>query len=99
MKRRKFLKLYQHIISLGLLSLQNGMMGALQTDDGYTGHGYGSLVTKCLSKKIAEMGFDVNVEISENNTPSRSLFSKLGFKFVEKVGWIITKGKQRTEDK
>lgn len=60
-------------------------MGILQTDKKYAGHGYGTLVTKYMSKKVAEMGFDVYVEIVENNMPSKSLFEKLGFKPIEKV--------------
>lgn len=67
-------------------------MGVLQTDEKYYGHGYGALVSKCLSKKIAEMGFDVYVEISEDNNASRSLFDKHGFVPVGKVHWILTNG-------
>lgn len=36
------------------------------------------------------MGYDIYAGIFENNTPSRSLFAKLGFKHVSKVYWIKT---------
>lgn len=67
-------------------------MGVLQTDAKYTRNGYGTLVTKCLCRKIAIMGFDVYAEVVENNAPSKSLFEKLGFKSIERVQWIVTKG-------
>lgn len=72
--------------------LESGLIGALQTDEKYYGHGYGALVTKCLSKNIAEMGSDVYAEIAEDNKASRSLFNKHGFEPVGKVHWILTKG-------
>lgn len=72
-------------------SYPNGLLGALQTDDKYFGHGYGSLVTRLLSKQIAKMGFDVYADIYERNTAFRSLFGKLGFKVVGEVRWIRTK--------
>lgn len=72
-------------------SYPNGLLGALQTDDKYYGFGYASLVTRYLSKIIAELGYDVYADIYEQNKPSRSLFEKLGFKAVGKVQWIRTK--------
>lgn len=64
---------------------------ALQTDPNYLGHGYGTIVVKHLSKKIAEMGHDINAGIFEKNYPSRNLFEKLGFKSIGEVHWITTK--------
>lgn len=86
------------IIDVSILSLQSGMMGVLQTDEKYTGRGYGALVTKCLSREVAEMGFDVYVEIVKSNKPSRSLFEKLGFKPVGNVQWVVTKGMWKDEN-
>lgn len=74
-----------------LFRLQTGLLGALQTDKDYFGHGYGSLVAKYVSKKIAEMGHDIYAGIIEKNYPSRKLFDKLGFKSIGQVHWITTK--------
>lgn len=72
-------------------SLPTGLLGALQTDENYYGHGYGSLVVKYLSKVIAEMDHGVYAGIFEQNTASRSLFSKLGFTSIGEVHWTTTK--------
>lgn len=66
------------------------MHGALQTDPNYYGQGYGALVLKHVSRKIAELGHDVYAGVFEANTPSRSLFSKLGFKERGIIHWIGT---------
>lgn len=68
-----------------------GLLGGLQTDEHYYGHGYGSLVTRALASKIAEMGDDLYAAIYLDNIPSHSLFKKLGFKQVGKVYFITTK--------
>lgn len=78
-------------IVLIYFSLPTGLLGALQTDEHYYGHGYGSLVAKYVSKKIAEMGHDINAGIFEQNTPSRTLLGKLGFRSIGEVYWITTK--------
>lgn len=67
------------------------MLGALQTDEHHYGHGYGSLVSKYVSKKIAEMGQDTYAGVFEKNIPSRALFEKLGFKSIGEIHWITTK--------
>lgn len=71
--------------------LWTGLLLDLQTDPDHHGHGYASLVTRALSKKIAESGYDLYCGIYEDNTPSRMLFGKLGFEHVGKVHWICTK--------
>ncbi|XP_031619018.1 uncharacterized protein LOC116338095 [Contarinia nasturtii] len=68
----------------------SGLLGILQADQKYKGKGYAALVTKCLSKKVAEMGHDVYSAIIEDNKPSRSLFTKLGFKPIARIHWIDT---------
>lgn len=67
-----------------------GFLFALQTDSSYLGHGYGTLVAKYVTKKIAETGHDIYAGIYEENQPSRRLFEKLGFKSVGKVHRIET---------
>ncbi|XP_031627117.1 uncharacterized protein LOC116343273 [Contarinia nasturtii] len=69
----------------------SGLLGVLQTDPLYYGKGYAALITKYLSKQLAEMGFDVYTLIDEVNTPSRKLFGKLGFKSIGEIHWIDTK--------
>lgn len=69
--------------------LPTGLLGALQTDEQYFGKGYGSLVIKGISKKIAQRGHDIYAGVIEENAPSRGLFGKLGFVSVGEVRWIM----------
>lgn len=71
--------------------MPTGLLLDLQTDKDHYGYGYGSLVTRMLSKQIADLGHDIFAGIFEVNTASRALFSKLGFKVIAKVNWICTK--------
>lgn len=64
---------------------------ALQTDKDHFGKGYASLVLREMSKKVAELGHDINAGIFDVNTPSRTLFGKLGFKVLGNIHWICTK--------
>lgn len=68
-----------------------GLLTALQTDKNYYGKGYGALVARYVSNKIAEIGHDIYVVISEENIPSRKLFEKLNFKSIGEVNYICTK--------
>lgn len=68
-----------------------GVLGILQTDEKFYGRGFGSLVTRYLSRKIAEMRQDIYACIFEDNIPSRSLFGKLGFRSIGEVHVIFTK--------
>lgn len=74
----------------GRFRLPTGLLLALQTDENHLGHGYGSLVARAMSKKIAEMGHDVYAGVFEVNTPSRALFTKLGFKVTGQFHWPCT---------
>lgn len=74
-----------------ILRLPVGLLGALQTDKGHLHQGYGTLVTKYVSKKIAKMGQDIYAGIIYENYPSRNLFEKLGFERVGDVHWIVGK--------
>lgn len=44
------------------------------------------------------MGHDVYAGVFEENTPSRSLFKKLGFKQDTKIYWIATPNAFKTSD-
>lgn len=49
-------------------------MGVLQVGEEYRRRGLGALVTKAISRKVAEMGYDV---CAVGNAPSEALFEKL----------------------
>lgn len=72
------------------MRLHTGLLLALQTDEEHYGHGYGSLVTKALSKQVAEMGYDIHAGVFEGNTASRALFEKHGFKVIGRFNWLCT---------
>lgn len=71
-------------------SFPTGPLASLQTDERYFGKGYGGLVLRYLSKKIAEIGHDPCAGISENNIASLSLFRKNGYKLIGKHHSIKT---------
>lgn len=64
------------------------MLARLQTHKEYTNRGYAVLVTKYLSKNLAQSGYDVYAGIFESNQPSRNLFSKLGFQVTSRLYFI-----------
>lgn len=65
---------------------------ALQTDKDHYGRGYASLVTKALSKKIAETGCDVYTATLEKNMAAQPLYEKLGFeKLKSRKHWHYAK--------
>lgn len=68
----------------------DGLIGILQTDEQYQGHGYGSLVVKSVAKITAQMGQDSYAAVNENNIASRTLFSRLGFIPIGYVYCIVT---------
>lgn len=76
---------------LFFFSFPTGTLLALQTDKNQFGRGYGSLVTKAISKQIAEMGYDIYAGVSDTNVASKALFGKLGFKPIDKMYTIGSK--------
>lgn len=62
-----------------------GSLCALQTTVPHRGKGYGQLVTKFVLKQIASLGHDGYAAIVEENTVSRALFERLGFKPVGRM--------------
>lgn len=69
----------------------SGLFSGLQTHDNYRKHGFGSLVTKALAKKVAEMGHDSYAGIGDDNIPSQKLFEKIGFRATGRLYWVRTK--------
>lgn len=73
-----------------MFSFVDGLIGILQTDEQYQGHGYGSLVVRASAKKFAQMGRDSYAAVNEKNIASRKLFSRLGFVPIGYVYCIVT---------
>lgn len=71
---------------------------SLQTHKSYQKHGFGSLVTRALAKRVAELGHDSYTTIFDDNIASQSLFEKIGFQAKGKVYLLRTKVK-KDEDK
>lgn len=71
------------------LSMQTGSLGILQVDEEHLRKGYGELVTKAITKEIAlKSDIDVTANIVFDNLKSSNLFTKLGFKDIDKNFWI-----------
>lgn len=72
------------------LMYDNGALGAVQVDENHLRKGYGSLVTKAMSKKIAgEYDLDVIGFIVATNENSLKMFAKLGFKSTTRHKWFV----------
>lgn len=70
--------------------LQGGFLGALQVKKNYQRRGFGSLVTRAIARFIAEQGDDVIALVSDTNEASRSMFTKQGFKIIDRCYWLRT---------
>lgn len=69
-------------------------LNALQVDPDYLRKGYGELMTKVLSKKVAEeFNYDPVCGILLSNEKSLKLFEKLGFKKFEMMTYVGIKGR------
>lgn len=69
---------------------QTGMLGAIQVDSKHLGKGYGSIVCRAITKKLAELGEDAFACVGEHNIQSNRMFSSTGFKVVDKACWLRT---------
>lgn len=67
-----------------------GALAMLQVDEEFYGRGLGMLVTKALSKQIAEFKQDITACVFAHNVHSLAIFKKLGFKVVDTVYSIGT---------
>lgn len=90
--------------SLGLYDKQSGELLAwclendvnslfvLQVDDNHLRKGYATIITKALSKEIAdERELDINANIIYSNVKSMELFKKLGFKVIDNNSFIVVR--------
>lgn len=74
------------------LKLDFGSLAALQVDENNLRKGYGEIITKAMSKKIAtECDVDVTANIIHANFKSKNLFEKLRFQEIENNFWIGVK--------
>lgn len=60
----------------------------LFTDKNHLRKGYAEIVTKAISKKLAEDGYDVTASIIVKNVKSLNLFNKLGFNEIDRNYFI-----------
>lgn len=72
-------------------SIASGLLGMLYKDENHRGKGYAKLVTQCLQKEVAKMGFDIYGAIDKDNVASRSLQEKLGSEAIDTISKIICK--------
>lgn len=72
------------------LRYDNGSLALLQVDEQHLRKGYGSLVAKAISKRIAiEFDSDVTAMIVKHNQKSMNMFTKLGFVGVGPHTWVV----------
>lgn len=72
------------------IRLQGGYLGALQVKDSHKRRGFGSLVTREISYRLAAQGHDVMALVGPSNKPSAGMFTKLGFKVIDQCLWLRT---------
>lgn len=77
------------------LSMDVGSLSILQVNEKHLRKGYGEIVAKATTKKIAlESEIDVTANVVLANFKSLNLFTKLGFKDIDKNFWIGVIGTQ-----
>lgn len=67
------------------------MLGAIQVDNQHMGKGYGSIVCRAITKKLAELGQDAFACVSDSNIPSNRMFSSAGYIVIDKAYWLRTR--------
>lgn len=71
------------------LRMDIGSLATLQVDEKHFRKGYGEIVTKAISKKIAsECDSDITTNVVLSNIKSLSLFEKLGFDEIDKNHFV-----------
>ncbi|KAJ8977608.1 hypothetical protein NQ317_011780 [Molorchus minor] len=66
-----------------------GQLAILQTKEGYERRGYASLVTQYMSKELAKKGHNAFATVLVHNTPSVSMFKKLGFQILGHAYYML----------
>ncbi|KAH8413100.1 hypothetical protein KR009_007933 [Drosophila setifemur] len=72
------------------IRLQGGYLGALQVRETHKRRGFGSLVTREISHRLALRGEDVMALVGFSNKASSGMFSKLGFTVIDQCLWLRT---------
>ncbi|XP_037710993.1 uncharacterized protein LOC119548003 [Drosophila subpulchrella] len=72
------------------IRLQGGYLGALQVKDSYKRRGFGSVVTREISYRLAAQGHDVMGLVAHSNKPSSGMASKLGSQIIDQCLWLRT---------
>ncbi|KAH8244565.1 hypothetical protein KR038_002427 [Drosophila bunnanda] len=72
------------------IRLQGGYLGALQVKESHKRRGFGSLVTREISYRLAAQGHDVMALVGPTNAPSAGMFRKLGFQVIDQCLWLRT---------
>lgn len=92
--------LIEHNMSVGLFDADDelvawclvfdfGSLAALQVDENHYRKGYGEIVTRAITKKIAEENdVDVTSNYVDGNIRSHNLVTKIGFKKIDSNRWI-----------
>lgn len=70
--------------------LQGGYLGALQVRQTHQRLGFGSLVTREISRRLAALGEDVMALVGPENIPSCGMFDTLGFRVIDHCFWLRT---------
>ncbi|KAH8329273.1 hypothetical protein KR074_006737 [Drosophila pseudoananassae] len=69
----------------------DGLLAVLQVKESHKRRGFGALIVKEFSRRVALQGQDVIAEVDKENTASASLFKKLGFKVIDQCHWLVTR--------
>ncbi|XP_020799245.1 uncharacterized protein LOC110177068 [Drosophila serrata] len=69
----------------------DGVLAALQVKDSHQRRGFGVLIVKEFSRRVALQGQDVMTEVDQDNEASSALFRKMGFKLFDQSNWLMTK--------
>ncbi|XP_018569129.1 uncharacterized protein LOC108909304 isoform X1 [Anoplophora glabripennis] len=85
-----FLKSNNELVTWGLLT-GLGQLGMIQTVESYQKRGYASVITKVLSKKIAERDEDPVGTVAVKNVASQNMFEKLGFENKGQCNYVNLK--------
>lgn len=76
-----------------------GSLAALQVDENHYRKGYGEIVTRAITKKIAEENdVDVTSNYVDGNIRSHNLVTKIGFKKIDSNRWIGVYKKSELSD-
>ncbi|XP_020799076.1 uncharacterized protein LOC110176923 [Drosophila serrata] len=68
----------------------DGLLAALQVKDSHQRRGFGVLIVKEFSRRVALQGQDVMTEVDQDNEASSALFRKMGFKLFDQSNWLMT---------